>query len=71
MNKNFPPTRNRSDTFRVLCYNVLAESYALSERINYCPSWALAWEYRKHRILKEIASYVRFLDVLFHSPFIF
>jgi len=45
------------DGFRVFCYNVLAESYAQPDRINYCPSWALNWEYRKHRILKEIVFY--------------
>lgn len=42
---------------RFLCYNILAENYAISERINYCPQWALAWDYRKHRILKEITLY--------------
>jgi len=41
----------------VFCYNILAEVYAQSERINYCPEWALKWEYRKHRILKEIFLY--------------
>jgi len=43
-----------SDGIRVFCYNILAESYATIERLNYCPSWALAWEYRKHRLLSEI-----------------
>lgn len=49
---------------RVLCYNVLAESYAMNDRINYCPSWALVWDYRKQRILK-----VRF--VFLFSSFLF
>eukprot|EP01125_Pyxidicula_operculata_P015564 TRINITY_DN5297_c0_g1_i1.p1 TRINITY_DN5297_c0_g1~~TRINITY_DN5297_c0_g1_i1.p1 ORF type:complete len:513 (+),score=98.64 TRINITY_DN5297_c0_g1_i1:658-2196(+) len=43
-----------NDKIRVLCYNILAESYAAGGRINYCASWALSWDYRKHRILKEI-----------------
>lgn len=43
-----------SDGVRVFCYNILAESYATLERLNYCPSWALAWDYRKHRLLSEI-----------------
>eukprot|EP01122_Echinamoeba_exundans_P013077 TRINITY_DN5647_c0_g1_i1.p1 TRINITY_DN5647_c0_g1~~TRINITY_DN5647_c0_g1_i1.p1 ORF type:complete len:488 (-),score=73.58 TRINITY_DN5647_c0_g1_i1:894-2357(-) len=42
---------------RILCYNILAENYAMSERINYCPQWALQWDYRKHRILKEVTLY--------------
>lgn len=42
---------------RILCYNILAENYAMSERINYCPQWALQWDYRKHRILKEVSLY--------------
>jgi CCR4-NOT transcription complex subunit 6 len=38
----------------VLCYNVLAELYATVERHGYCPMWALAWSYRKMRIISEI-----------------
>jgi CCR4-NOT transcription complex subunit 6 len=38
----------------VLCYNVLAELYATAERHGYCPMWALAWSYRKMRIMGEI-----------------
>eukprot|EP01127_Copromyxa_protea_P013814 TRINITY_DN3747_c0_g1_i1.p1 TRINITY_DN3747_c0_g1~~TRINITY_DN3747_c0_g1_i1.p1 ORF type:complete len:526 (+),score=86.19 TRINITY_DN3747_c0_g1_i1:72-1580(+) len=44
----------QAEGVRVLCYNVLAESYTTAERFNYCQSWALPWEYRKHRILKDI-----------------
>eukprot|EP01127_Copromyxa_protea_P013202 TRINITY_DN3529_c0_g1_i1.p1 TRINITY_DN3529_c0_g1~~TRINITY_DN3529_c0_g1_i1.p1 ORF type:complete len:901 (+),score=138.88 TRINITY_DN3529_c0_g1_i1:76-2703(+) len=47
----------QEDGIRVLCYNVLAESYTTAERFNYCQSWALPWEYRKHRILKDILQY--------------
>jgi CCR4-NOT transcription complex subunit 6 len=52
-----PNQLKQEGEIRVLCYNVLAESYALPDRINYCPVWALQWEYRKHRLLKEITSY--------------
>ncbi len=38
----------------ILCYNVLAELYATAERHGYCPMWALAWSYRKVRIISEI-----------------
>jgi CCR4-NOT transcription complex subunit 6 len=52
-----PNQLKQDGEIRVLCYNVLAESYALPDRINYCPIWALQWEYRKHRLLKEISAY--------------
>mmetsp|Transcript_24405 Transcript_24405/g.61203 ORF Transcript_24405/g.61203 Transcript_24405/m.61203 type:complete len:695 (-) Transcript_24405:149-2233(-) len=38
----------------VFCYNVLAETYATQDRHPYCPSWALNWNYRKQKVLKEI-----------------
>ena len=38
----------------VVCYNVLAELYATQERHPYCPTWALAWSYRKMRLLQEL-----------------
>jgi CCR4-NOT transcription complex subunit 6 len=41
----------------VFCYNILAESYANADKMNWCPSWALAWSYRKSRILKEIIAH--------------
>jgi CCR4-NOT transcription complex subunit 6 len=58
-----PPSVRRFDksklpgAVRVLCYNILAESYAPPERMTYCPLWALNWEYRKHRILAELLYY--------------
>ena len=52
-----PNELKKAGEIRVLCYNVLAESYALPERINYCPLWALQWEHRKHRFLKELTTY--------------
>jgi CCR4-NOT transcription complex subunit 6 len=45
------------DKFKVLSYNILAESYASLDRYYYCPSWALDWNYRKQGILKELLSY--------------
>ena len=41
-------------TFYVMSYNVLCERYATRPLYGYCPSWALAWDYRKQTILKEI-----------------
>ena len=41
--------------FRVMAYNILADAYATSDRYAYCPTWALAWSYRKAKILKELA----------------
>jgi len=45
------------DKFKVLTYNILAESYTSSANYFYCPSWALDWNYRKQGILKEILAY--------------
>ncbi|KAI0504872.1 hypothetical protein KFK09_015826 [Dendrobium nobile] len=46
-----------SGTFKVLSYNILADQYATSELYGYCPSWALAWPYRRQNLLKEIIGY--------------
>lgn len=46
-----------SESFSVLCYNILCEKYATPSLYGYTPSWALAWDYRKERILTEITSY--------------
>eukprot|EP00735_Rhodelphis_limneticus_P004153 TRINITY_DN15709_c0_g1::TRINITY_DN15709_c0_g1_i1::g.18809::m.18809 TRINITY_DN15709_c0_g1::TRINITY_DN15709_c0_g1_i1::g.18809 ORF type:complete len:631 (+),score=61.65,sp/Q8W0Z9/CCR4A_ARATH/35.49/1e-103,Exo_endo_phos/PF03372.18/1.5e-23,Exo_endo_phos_2/PF14529.1/0.0031 TRINITY_DN15709_c0_g1_i1:71-1963(+) len=43
--------------FKVLSYNTLAELYTNPQIYPYCPSWALAWNYRKRNILREILSY--------------
>jgi CCR4-NOT transcription complex subunit 6 len=40
--------------FRVCCFNVLAENYASPERVAYCPSWALAWTYRREVIVSAL-----------------
>jgi len=40
--------------FRIMSFNILAETYATSERHSYVPCWALSGDYRKQRILKEI-----------------
>jgi CCR4-NOT transcription complex subunit 6 len=40
--------------FRVCCFNVLAENYASPERVAYCPSWALAWAYRREVIVNAL-----------------
>jgi CCR4-NOT transcription complex subunit 6 len=42
-------------SIRTMCYNILADIYAAS--LNYCPSWALAWNHRKATVLKEIELY--------------
>lgn len=43
--------------FTVLCYNVLCDKYATNTLYSYCPSWALAWNYRKEKILRELQEY--------------
>lgn len=34
-----------------MCYNVLCDKYATRQMYGYCPSWALAWEYRKKVVI--------------------
>ena len=46
-----------SETFSLLCYNILCERYATSSMYGYTPSWALAWDYRKELILTEVVNY--------------
>ncbi|XP_073005540.1 carbon catabolite repressor protein 4 homolog 1-like isoform X1 [Typha latifolia] len=46
-----------SGTFSVLSYNILADTCAINEHYNYCPSWALSWPYRKQNLLREIIGY--------------
>lgn len=41
----------------VMCYNVLCDKYATRQMYGYCPTWALAWDYRKKAILAEIRHY--------------
>jgi CCR4-NOT transcription complex subunit 6 len=43
--------------FKVVCYNVLADIYANRQIYPYCPTWALAWNYRRNNILRELLSY--------------
>ena len=44
--------------FSVLSYNILADLYCpYSDTFSYCPSWAVAWEYRRENLLKEIIEY--------------
>jgi len=42
---------------RVLCYNVLAEKYAVPELLSYCPMRYLRYDHRKQQILREILSF--------------
>ena len=43
--------------FRVVSYNILAESYATMKMYPYCPVWALSWNYRKVLIMRELIGY--------------
>ncbi|GKV51970.1 hypothetical protein SLEP1_g58581 [Rubroshorea leprosula] len=42
-------------SFSVLSYNILADILAKNHLC--CPTWALEWEYRKQKLLKEINEY--------------
>ncbi|EGD79484.1 hypothetical protein PTSG_12983 [Salpingoeca rosetta] len=51
-----PYERAKRDKVSVFCYNILCDKYASRNMFKYCPSWALAWEYRKGKILTELAN---------------
>ncbi|KAJ2471652.1 Glucose-repressible alcohol dehydrogenase transcriptional effector, partial [Coemansia sp. RSA 2131] len=44
------------EVLTVLSYNVLCPKYATPQMYSYCPSWALAWEYRRDTILSELSA---------------
>lgn len=52
-------TNRRPGTLRVMSYNILAEIYATKEHFQerQCPSWALAWTFRKRRLISEMSKY--------------
>lgn len=39
---------------KLMSYNILCDRYATQQQHWYTPSWALQWQYRRERILKEI-----------------
>lgn len=51
------PSISKTNGFKVLCYNTLADIYATSQVYPYCPLWALSWSYRRNNLLREILSY--------------
>lgn len=40
-----------------MSYNILCDQYASRQTFGYCPSWALAWEYRRKTIMDEVKNY--------------
>jgi len=53
---SFDP-RGPKATFKVMSYNTLADIYATPQVYPYTPAWALAWNFRKRNLLREILSY--------------
>jgi len=45
------------EKFKVISYNILCDRAATESAHGYTASWALAWSYRKERIIEEIQSY--------------
>lgn len=43
--------------FTLVSYNLLADLYATAEQFPYCPAWALAWQYRRLNLVRELAGY--------------
>ncbi|KAK2984643.1 hypothetical protein RJ640_006626 [Escallonia rubra] len=56
-NLSFESQSFNGDAFSVLSYNILADLYASRNVYNYCPAWALTWEYRRKQLLDEIIGY--------------
>lgn len=50
-------TNNPDQKVKVMCYNVLAPSYANASIYPHCPSWALDWTYRSNLILQELITF--------------
>ncbi|KAJ2465075.1 Glucose-repressible alcohol dehydrogenase transcriptional effector, partial [Coemansia sp. RSA 2322] len=46
------------EVLTVLSYNVLCPKYATPQMYNYCPSWALTWEYRRDTIMSELNAFL-------------
>lgn len=53
----FSASTRRPGTFRVLTYNILSEIYANTQSYPQCPSWALAWTYRKRNLIREMSHF--------------
>ncbi|KAJ6594239.1 Endonuclease/exonuclease/phosphatase [Mycena capillaripes] len=53
-NVQITPFEPGLETFKVICYNILCERAATPKMYGYTPAWALAWDYRKARVLQEI-----------------
>ncbi|GAV59258.1 Exo_endo_phos domain-containing protein [Cephalotus follicularis] len=56
-NVNFKVQSLDDITFTVLSYNILSDLYASRDMHGHCPTWALAWEYRRQNLLREIMEY--------------
>jgi hypothetical protein len=63
--------RNRSIPFKIVTYNVLADSLLKSHSSLYdeCSAWCLEWEYRKKNLLKEILHYNADVSRYLGTPF--
>jgi len=48
---------NTSNTFKTVCYNVLAQIYCTKQVHPYTPVHAMQWEYRRNLLLREILSH--------------
>eukprot|EP01135_Chromosphaera_perkinsii_P012169 Nk52_evm7s2604 gene=Nk52_evmTU7s2604 len=55
--ENMPPINPRAEVFTVFSYNILCDKYATTQMYGYTPTWALDWEYRRQRIIREIIAY--------------
>lgn len=47
-------SQSNQETFKVLSYNALCHKYATVSQYGYLPSGALAWDWRKNKVLEEL-----------------
>ncbi|KAF7315764.1 hypothetical protein MIND_00092300 [Mycena indigotica] len=50
------PTEPDAEMLKVICFNILCERAATTKMYGYTPAWALAWDYRRARIMEEVTS---------------
>ncbi|KAF7321902.1 hypothetical protein MKEN_00712400 [Mycena kentingensis (nom. inval.)] len=53
---NINPMEPGAETVKVMSFNILCERAATTKLYGYTPSWALAWDYRRARIMEEVTA---------------
>ncbi|KAK7005817.1 Endonuclease/exonuclease/phosphatase [Favolaschia claudopus] len=48
------PIEPGAEIVKVISYNILCERAATTKMYGYTPTWALAWDYRKNKVMQEV-----------------